>query len=209
MKVSQLTASNLGKIYNGVPIVAAVHLAVQGGAVLGIRGPNGAGKSTLVRMLAGVLRPNEGSISMTVHGTEVAREHIPQHVGFVAPYLQLYDEFTPSELLMQNAKLAGTSITNNRIQECLDVVGLRVRPHALLRELSSGQRQRVALAVAIGRTPTALILDEPGVTLDADGRAAIARVIAMQCNRGGFVILASNDERELNLCHTYVTLPTF
>ncbi len=206
MSRGNLRADNLHKSYNGTAVVRDVSLHVEGGTALGIRGANGSGKSTLVRMLAGVLRPDAGTVSLQTSGTFVPRETIAHHIGFVAPYLQLYDEFTPAELLAMHARLAGRRLPMQRSAECFDAVGLRNRPHTLVRELSSGQRQRVALALAISLNPVALILDEPGVTLDADGRAAIERVVAMQCNNGGFVILASNDERELQLCHTYVTL---
>lgn len=208
MTLNALTASNLCKAFNGRMVLNDVSLHVEGGRALGIQGPNGTGKSTLVRILAGVLRPDEGSVALTCRGHVVPRERVPMHIGFVAPYVNVYDEFTPNELLRLHQRLSGISVDDVRIDECFDLVGLGHRRDAIVRELSSGQRQRVALALALVLNPVALILDEPGVTLDADGRAVVERVVSMQCNSGGFVILASNDERELQLCHTHVsTLP--
>ncbi len=169
---------------------------------MGIVGDNGSGKSTLLQILAGAITPDAGSVTLAVKGNTVSRGLLPYQCGFVAPYLELYDEFTPLELLTLHARLRGQALNVESARALCETVGLGKRATDVVRTFSSGMRQRVAIALAVSLDPPLLIFDEPSTTLDADGRRLLSNVIREQAERGGIVILATNDEREQTSCTT-------
>ncbi|MBU3741145.1 MAG: ABC transporter ATP-binding protein [Candidatus Kapabacteria bacterium] len=196
----QLTATAIHKRYGPRPILRDVHVTAYGGECLGIVGDNGSGKSTLLRVLAGVLTPDAGSLGLKVNGTDVAPELIPQHAGFVAPYLRLYDEFTSTELLHLHARWHGRHVDATHVENILDRVGLTDRADDVIRTFSSGLQQRMSIALAVHLSPDVLILDEPSVTLDRRGRDVLEAEILRARADGVIVILATNDDRERQLC---------
>lgn len=198
--MTTITIAGVRKSYNGKTIIRDVDLAGTSGDVIGILGANGSGKSTLMRIIAGVLRADAGDITLTVNGSVITSEQRPFSCGYVAPYLQIYDEFTPRELLQQHAKLHGRTASNEVVDQILDRVGLSRRSNDVVRTFSSGMRQRVSIALSVSLAPPLLMLDEPSATLDIQGREIIAREIASHQQQGGIVFLATNDERERELC---------
>lgn len=202
----ELRASNINKTFLLRKVLKDVNLHARSGDVLGVVGDNGTGKSTLVRILAGVLREDSGTCALTVNGAEISSLERPLHVGFVAPYLRLYDEFTPRELLDLHTQLQGASANAANTHAVLDRIGLAERADDVIATLSSGLRQRVALALAVHRDAPLLILDEPSITLDASGRAIVEAELQRHIARGGIAILATNDEREKELCTTFCEL---
>ncbi|MCU0330835.1 MAG: ABC transporter ATP-binding protein [Candidatus Kapabacteria bacterium] len=196
----KLLATSLGKSFGGRSILKDISCSVSNGECLGIVGDNGSGKSTLVRILAGILRPDVGSVVLSINGVDIAPEDVSSHIGFVAPYLRPYDEFTPLELLRIHDLLTGRTFDADACEATIRRVGLTERSSSLVRTFSSGQRQRMLLALALQHRPRVLILDEPSVTLDTAGRAIVEDVVRDHCLHGGCTILATNDDRELDLC---------
>ena len=112
--MTTLIGMGLTKSYRRRRVLQNIDVAINGGDVLGIVGPNGSGKSTLARILAGVLRPERGSVELTLNNTVIPIADLPYHVGMVAPYLQIYDEFSPQELLDLQQRLHGDALTPER-----------------------------------------------------------------------------------------------
>jgi len=203
---AELYATALRKTFLLRNVLKDVSLHVSSGNVLGVVGDNGSGKSTLVRILAGVLREDSGTCTLTLNGSKITPIERPLHVGFVAPYLRLYDEFTARELLDLHARLQGADANAEHTMAVLERCGVAGRADDVISTLSSGLRQRVALALAVHRDAPLLILDEPSITLDASGRAVLEKELHRHVNQGGIVILATNDEREKELCTTFCEL---
>jgi len=201
-----LHAVNLRKSFLSRRVLNDVSLHASSGMVVGVIGDNGSGKSTLVRILAGVLRQDAGSCALTVQGAEISTMDRPLHVGFVAPYIRLYDEFTATELLHIHGRLKGIAVDPTYTTSLLERIGLADRANDVISTLSSGLRQRVALAIALHHQPPVLILDEPSITLDTAGRNVLERELHAHVLRGGIAILATNDEREKDLCSDYCAL---
>ncbi len=201
-----ITATDITKTYGPRRILRNVSAAARGGDCLGIIGQNGSGKSTFVRIVAGVLRPTSGTVSFELDGRSIADESRPMHTGFVAPYLRLYDEFTAVELLDLHARLHGRIVDSTRTHETLERLELSERLTDRIQTLSSGQRQRVAMALAVHLEPPLLILDEPSITMDNRGRELVEHEIRRHRERGGIVILATNDDREKELCTHHVSI---
>lgn len=204
--IVELTAQGLSKRFHRHDVLSNITITARSGEVIGIIGSNGSGKSTLMKILAGLLESDSGSLQLGVDGSAINAERIPQHCGLVAPYLQIYDEFTPSELLQLHAELHGVSCSPEKISAICRNVQLGHVATTSVKRFSSGMRQRVVIALAISLNPAMLLLDEPGVTLDADGRVMLASCIEAARRSGSIVFLATNDERERALCDRVLDL---
>ena len=166
------------------------------GESIAVTGANGSGKSTLLRILAGVLTPSAGSVSLRIDGRDLPRELHPLNVGLVAPYLNVYDGFTPRENLAFIARARRLSEAKSRSDEVLDLVGLPGRADDLVSTFSSGMKQRVKFAAALLASPDLLLLDEPRANLDSAGVEMVNRIVRLQQDRGALLVVATNEPEE-------------
>lgn len=167
---------------------------VAPGAPLAVTGGNGAGKSTLLRVLAGLLTPLAGRVALDMEGASVETRDLPRRVGFVAPALALYDALTAREHLAFLGRARGLGRVDANAS--LAAVGLAGRADEPVSTFSTGMRQRLRLATALLHDPPVLLLDEPGATLDASGRALVEAIVA---DARRIVVLATNDPAEAAL----------
>ena len=195
-----LELSNVAKPYAGRTVLRDINCTANAGDVIGVLGTNGSGKSTLVKIIAGVLRPDSGHVNLSIDGVVITAESRRAACGFVAPYLSLYQEFTPREHVQLHAQLHGVTVSQQHIMQTLERVQIDHRANDRISTFSSGMKQRVALACAIILSPPLLLLDEPGSTLDDAGRFICETIIREQQERGGITIVATNDQRETHLC---------
>ena len=156
-----------------VPVLSDITLDVPAGEFLGLMGPSGSGKTTLLNLIAGIDRPDAGSI--TVAGTDVAQLSESQlakwrarHIGFVFQFYNLIPVLTAYENVELPLLLTPLSKAQRRqhVETALTLVGLADRVKHYPRQLSGGQEQRVAIARAIATDPTILVADEPTGDLD-------------------------------------------
>ncbi|HTR73333.1 MAG TPA: ABC transporter ATP-binding protein [Solirubrobacteraceae bacterium] len=166
-----------------------VTLKVEPGQTLIVFGPNGAGKTTLLRILATLLRPHAGSVS--VLGCELPDEAWRARglVGLLGHEPLLYRELTPQENLRYYAGLYG--LPDGRVEERLDAVGMRARANEPVKTLSKGMVQRVAVARATLHDPELLLLDEPYANLDPAAIDLVAPLIGAESRRTR--VLTSHD----------------
>lgn len=143
-----------------------IDLHIGAGERVILVGPNGAGKTTLLRMLAGLTRPTSGRIHLA--GIELDRMNptVRRHVGYLSHRSLLYDDLTVEQNLAFYARLYSVSDSEARIEVLLDQFDLSVRRHHLVRTLSRGMKQRLAIARAVLHRPSLLLLDEPYTGLD-------------------------------------------
>ena len=158
---------------NVVPVLQAITLDVPEGEFLGLMGPSGSGKTTLLNLIAGIDRPDAGTI--TVSGTDVTKLSESQlakwranHIGFVFQFYNLIPVLTAYENVELPLLLTPLSKADRRqhVETALALVGLTDRVKHYPRQLSGGQEQRVAIARAIATDPTILVADEPTGDLD-------------------------------------------
>ena len=195
-------ARALGFSYENQPVLHNFNLSIEEGSFVALLGHNGSGKSTLARLLGGVLRPSEGSV--TVAGIDSAddlqTDLFRETVGMVFqnPDNQLVSSiveedvaFAPENLGIPNPRLSEI------VAESLEAVGMseyRLHSTSLL---SGGQKQRVAIAGALAMSPRLLILDEPTAMLDPAGRESVLRVIhRLHRERGMTVVLITHHMEE-------------
>jgi putative ABC transport system ATP-binding protein len=158
---------------NAVPVLENISLDVPEGEFLGLMGPSGSGKTTLLNLIAGIDRPDAGSV--TVAGTDVVQLSESQlakwrstHIGFVFQFYNLIPVLTAYENVELPLLLAPLSKAQRKehVQTALALVGLADRMTHYPRQLSGGQEQRVAIARALAADPTILVADEPTGDLD-------------------------------------------
>jgi len=158
---------------NAVPVLENISLDVPEGEFLGLMGPSGSGKTTLLNLIAGIDRPDSGSV--TVAGTDVVQlseSHLAKwrstHIGFVFQFYNLIPVLTAYENVELPLLLAPLSKAQRKehVQTALALVGLADRMSHYPRQLSGGQEQRVAIARALAADPTILVADEPTGDLD-------------------------------------------
>ncbi|MEU3648385.1 ABC transporter ATP-binding protein [Lentzea sp. NPDC034063] len=186
--MTPLTATALGKRYRKHWAVRDCSFTIPEGKVVALVGPNGAGKSTLLRMAAGLVRPTTGELS--AFGTPL-RGRIHPDVSFLAQNQPLYPDLTVRELVRLCAAM-NERWSAERVGEVLGLLG-GVDQEARVRTLSAGTRTQVAIAVALGRLPRLLLLDEPLSDLDPLARDETLRIVMTEvAERGTTVVMSSH-----------------
>ncbi len=176
--------------------------------VYGISGPNGSGKSTLVKIIAGIIAASKGKIIHLLNGKIVTEENLHNHIGFVSPYLVLYEEFSTLENLKLFADIRGTEFNKERVDYLLNKFLLNKRKDDLLKTYSSGMKQRVKFIFALMHSPQLLILDEPTSNLDEEGKNSVYEIVKEE-SKTNIVIVASNERNDLELCDKIVLLEKY
>jgi sodium transport system ATP-binding protein len=174
-----------------------VSFDVRAGEVFGLLGPNGAGKTTTLRMLATLLKPTGGTA--TLNGFEVTRDpqKVREQIGFLSGDMGLYGRLTPLEILDFFGKLNGmeTSARKQRIQHLFTLLDMQSFAGVRTDKLSTGMKQKTAIARTMLHNPPVLILDEPTSGLDVPSARAIENVI-LEGKRAGKCILFSTHVME-------------
>lgn len=196
----KLRASGLGHRFERNVLFRDLSVEVSGGESLAITGANGSGKSTLLHILAGLLRPVAGEVALEVEGRPIDREEQPFRCALVAPYLNVYEGFTVRENLRFVARTRGLSDREARIAAAVERVGLANRADDLVGTFSSGMKQRVKFAVSWLVEPAVLVLDEPSTNLDAPGREMVEAIERRHLEKGGILLVATNDPGEAAAC---------
>jgi heme exporter protein A len=208
MNSISIIVNGLSKDFNRNAIFKDISFSLSSPASLSITGRNGAGKSTLSKILAGILSSTRGSITYSVHEKQVGIEEFKHHIGFVSPYLNLYDEFTALENLQFLSRIRTTTQQNGRrIEELLMRVGLWNRRDDRVSTFSSGMKQRLKYAFALLHNPAVLILDEPTSNLDAEGIEVIKQIMLEQ-KKTNILIIATNNKEEANWCDQQIQVGT-
>ena len=202
--MTNLTLNGIAKRFGRRILFRKLSVSVEGGQALAITGSNGSGKSTLLKIIAGVMTPSKGDVCLTLEGTAVALEDRPMQMGFVSPYLNVYDGFTARENLAFIAKARRLSNASDLIEELISAVALKGRENDPVQTYSSGMKQRVKFAAAMLTSPAVLILDEPTTNLDVAGIRMVKNLMQRQKERNGVIVLASNDAEEVKWCDTAI-----
>lgn len=204
-KSPSLLVSNLVRRYGLRAIIRDIFMEVVAGDVVAITGRNGSGKSTLLRVLADVLSPSEGSVRWRLNSLDLTRDALRKHVGFVAPYLQLYTEFTAWEHVSMVQSLRGLDFSHDNAIQLFEKMGLVSRRDDVLSDYSSGMLQRVRYICALIHQPAFLFLDEPTTNLDRSGIEAVQQLVAAG-SIDRVTIIATNESGDLSMCNKRLEL---
>ena len=181
-------------------IIKGLDLSVNEGEIFGFLGPNGAGKTPTIRMLVGLISPNEGEIVVCGKSVLSEKEQALKNVGAVVENPELYKYLSGRENLMQIARIR--KVSKEEVEELIDLVGLKDRIDDKVRKYSLGMKQRLGLAAALIGDPKLLILDEPTNGLDPSGIIDFRDVVKKASReRGMAVFISSHILSEVqNLC---------
>ena len=203
----QITATGLGKRFQRDWIFRELTRTFRPGSATAVLGPNGAGKSTLLNTFSGQLLPTEGTLAYSLAGRALPVDEVPRHLAYAAPYLELLEELTLLELLQFHTQFKplrpGVSL-----DKLIELMYLEKARQQLVREFSSGMKQRLKLALALYADAPLLLLDEPTTNLDATGVAWYQEHV--QATRAGrTLLLSSNVPAEYAFCDEQLLVTDF
>jgi heme exporter protein A len=208
MSSYSIQSQNLFKLFGRRLIFKDINFNWIEKGIFGISGPNGSGKSTLVKIVAGLIAPSSGKIIHKNSGGEIIPEKLHNHIGFVSPYLVLYEEFSALENLKIFAKIRGVNFNEEKVTYYLTQFLLENRKDDLVKTYSSGMKQRLKFIFALMHSPEVLIFDEPTSNLDEEGKKVVYKIVNEE-GKQRIVIIASNEVKDLELCSEVLLLEKF
>lgn len=192
-----IKVTGLTKSYENSPAVSDLSFSVKKGEIVGLLGPNGAGKSTTINILATVLKPDSGNISICGYNLQNEKNKIKQSIGIVPQDLAIYEEISAEKNVSFFASLYG--LRGQKLKErtafALDLVGLTDKRKNKPKTFSGGMKRRLNIACAIAHDPQIIIMDEPTVGIDPQSRNHILESI-LKLKEHGVSILYSTHYME-------------
>ena len=196
-----IDARNLTKRYDGRAVVDHFSIRVERGQIFGFLGPNGSGKTTTIRMLCGLLTPDEGEGTCLGHDLRREAAAIKREVGYMTQRFSLYEDLSIEENLDFVARLYDVPRRHEAVDAMLDRLGLARRRTQLAGTLSVGWKQRLALATCILHSPQLLLLDEPTAGVDPKARRDFWEEIHELAADGITVLVSTHYMDEAERCH--------
>jgi len=200
-----LRTHDLSKRYGQRLAVDTLNLEIRRRDILGFLGPNGAGKTTTIRMLLGLITPTMGSIEILGRNLATQRAHLLPRVGALIETPALYLYMSGRDNLRAVGAILG-GVSAKRIEEVLDLVGLRHRQRDRVRTYSLGMKQRLGVAMALLQDPEILILDEPANGLDPAGIVEMRDLMHRLSASGKTVLISSHLLSEVQQICTRVAI---
>jgi heme exporter protein A len=184
---------DLTKSFGPRVALAGIDLLVEAGEFVTLVGPNGAGKTTLLRTLATLTHPTSGTVKIADLDLARAGAEVRRHIGFLSHRTLLYDDLTAEQNLSFYARMYDVGDAQHCIVGLLERVGLAPRRHDLVRTLSRGMQQRLALARAVLHQPQVLLLDEPYTGLDPTAVQVLTDLLGELTGEGCAVLLTTHN----------------
>ncbi len=195
-----LKVENIRKSYGRHKVLKGAGFACRAGQCIGIAGVNGSGKSTLLSVIAGIQKPDEGTV--TAYGVDLQKNksYISRCIGYVPQENPLIEDLS----VMDNLKLwycdSPWDLKTELESGFLKKLGINEYQKKAVRKLSGGMKKRVSIAIAVHNKPGILLLDEPGASLDLLAKKIIRDYLKWYISTGGTVIIVTHDNEELDMC---------
>jgi ABC-2 type transport system ATP-binding protein len=191
----------LTKSFNGHAVVRNLSLQVRRGTIYGFLGPNGSGKTTTIRMLCGLLTPDQGSGTCLGYDIRTEAEKIKRQVGYMTQRFSLYQDLSVRENLEFVARIYGLPDPTGAARQMIDHLGLNGREDQIAGLLSGGWKQRLALGACTLPEPQLLLLDEPTAGVDPKARREFWNEIHALAARGLTALVSTHYMDEAERCH--------
>lgn len=187
-----LEADNLECVRGERRLFKGLGFKLEAGELLYLQGKNGAGKTSLLRMLIGLLPPEDGEIRWQGQSIRKLADEFRSELCYLGHHNAIKEELTPLENLLAAAKLAEEELSEDDAIDALEQVGLAGREDLACKYLSQGQKRRVALARLVKERRLLWVLDEPFVALDVAAVAWLAGIIGAHLQRGGLCVMTTH-----------------
>jgi len=189
-----ISVSELKKFFGDVKAVDGISFEVKKGEVFGLLGPNGAGKTTTIKLLLGLLEPNQGDINIIGLNPETEEVQIKSRVGYVSEEPLIFKSLTPKDLFNFIASIRSLDgeEASKRAQEYLESLGALEYYEQLVATLSHGNKQKIQIISAILHDPDLLIMDEPLAGLDAKSVKVVKEILEIHIENGGAVLFSTH-----------------
>jgi len=191
----------LTKKFDGKAVVRNLSMQVKRGCIYGFLGPNGSGKTTTIRMLCGLLTPDEGSGTCLGYNIRTETDKIKHYVGYMTQRFSLYQDLSVRENLEFIARIYGIAKPAAAARAAIARLGLTGREEQIAGELSGGWKQRLALGACTLPNPQLLLLDEPTAGVDPKARREFWNEIHALANDGLTVLVSTHYMDEAERCH--------
>jgi ABC-2 type transport system ATP-binding protein len=190
--MTAIQITNVEKSYKGFKALKGVSLTVEEGEFFGLLGPNGAGKTTLISTIAGLIRPDAGSVSIHGHDVVTNFRDARKNLGVVPQELVFDPFFTVRETLRLQSGYFGIKNNDKWIDEVMENLDLTNKADVNMRALSGGMKRRVLVAQALVHKPPVIVLDEPTAGVDVELRQTLWKFISRLNREGHTVVLTTH-----------------
>jgi len=189
-----ISVAELKKYFGDIKAVDGISFEVKKGEVFGLLGPNGAGKTTTIKLLLGLLEPNQGDISIMGLNPETEEVQIKSRVGYVSEEPLIFKSLTPKDLFNFIASIRSLDAeeASKRAQEYLESLGALDYYEQLVATLSHGNKQKIQIISSILHDPDLLIMDEPLAGLDAKSVKVVKEILEIHIENGGAVLFSTH-----------------
>ena len=203
----KISLEHIGRRFNREWIFRDINYEFESGSSYAILGANGVGKSTLLQVISGSLSSSEGKISYLKGDKVIDQEKVFINLSMAAPYLELIEEFTLTELIDFHFRFKKYHNDFDR-KSVIELLGLKNSEFKAIKYFSSGMKQRVKLALAFCSDTDLLLLDEPASNLDQQGLEWYLS-LASNLSSDRLVIICSNQEQEYSFCRNRLNIADY
>ena len=203
-----ISLANAGKKYNHNWIFSGLSTELNSGTATAILGTNGSGKSTLLQVISSAIMPTQGDVTYRMKGADIRAEHAFRLMSIAAPYIELIEDFTLTEMVCFHRRLKPL-VRNMATPEFIRICDLIENSDKPLRHFSSGMKQRVKLALAILSDTPALLLDEPVTNLDKAGIEWYRELMERNSNNRLIVISSNSVQDEFDFCTAHIKMDEY
>jgi ABC-type multidrug transport system ATPase subunit len=203
----KINLEHIGRRFNREWIFRDVNYVFETGSSYAILGANGAGKSTILQLISGSLSSSEGVISYSKEGVILNPELVFEHLSMAAPYLELIEEFTLTELIDFHFQFKKYRTGLDRLQ-LIELMGLKRSEFKAIKHFSSGMKQRVKLALAFCSDTEMILLDEPASNLDQQGLEWYLSLVK-EFSADRMLIVCSNQIQEYSFCKNQLNIADY
>ncbi|MCB1114672.1 MAG: ABC transporter ATP-binding protein [Chlamydiia bacterium] len=192
----------LSKDFGETHALKPLDLTLKKGEILGVAGPDGAGKTTLIRLLAGLLKPTEGTVTVDGFDTILQAQAVHENIGYMPQRFGLYEDLSVLQNLNLYAELRGVKRNEKKetFKKLLEFTGLSPFQSRLAKDLSGGMKQKLGLACALVKRPKLLLLDEPSVGVDPLSRRELWKMVKGLIDEGVSVVWSTSYLDEAAWC---------
>jgi linearmycin/streptolysin S transport system ATP-binding protein len=208
MNQTAISVQDLRKSFGENQAVQGVSFDVEQGEIFSLLGPNGAGKTTTISMLSCLLRPDTGDAQIMGHSIRTEAMGVKSVLGVVPQEIALYEDLTARENLTFWGKMYGLrgSVLKVRVDEVLDVIGLRDRANERVGKYSGGMKRRVNIGVALLHKPKVIYMDEPTVGIDPQSRRNILDSVVALKDQGMTVLYTTHYMEEAQELSAHIAI---